>query len=498
MAVAIERYRFTDADHARFRAQLAPELEVLRALLARRGFGAGPASLGAEVEFFLTDERGRASHRNVELREAARDGRLCLELARFDLELNLTPVAARGAPFTAMRRELEECLAHVRACGAPFEARPVTIGILPTLTPADLGPHALTDAPRYHALSEKVLAESHGKQVIRIAGEDRLELRWPEITMEGACASFQLHLRVPPDAYARVYNAAQLVTPLALAIGANSPLFLGHRLWDETRVALFKQSVEMRDLELANWRAPARVAFGHGWVREGAWELFADAVALHEPILPIASDEDAVAVLAAGGTPRLAALRLHQGTIWRWNRAIYDPAGGGHLRIEFRALPSGPTPADMFANGALLAGLAVGLAPRMDELIPALPFTYAERNFYRAAQSGLGATLLWPSRMAPSPREREVAPLLAELLPCADDGLAALGVDAADRAAALGIIERRLALGLSPARWLRRRFAALCRRQPGLAALGEVTRDYADLAATGTPLHEWPVPESVS
>jgi len=494
MAVAIERYHFTDADHARFREQLALELEVLRTLLARRGFGDGAASLGAEVEFFLADEAGRACHRNVELREAARDGRLCLELARFDLELNLTPVAAAGAPFAALRAELEDCLEKVRACGAACGARPVTIGILPTLTPADLGHHALTDAPRYHALSEKVLAESHGRQVIRIAGEDPLELRWPEVTLEGACASFQLHLRVSPADYARVYNAAQLVTPLALAIGANSPLFLGHRLWDETRVALFKQSVEMRDFELTSWRAPARVAFGHGWVREGAWELFAESVALHAPIMPIASEEDATAVLATGGTPRLAALRLHQGTIWRWNRAIYDPAGGGHLRIEFRALPSGPTPADMLANGALLAGLAAGLAPRMDELLPALPFGYAERNFYRAAQAGLGATLLWPSRLAPSPRERDVPSLLAELLPCADEGLAALGVEAADRARTLGVIERRLALGLSPARWLRRTYEALCRRLPGPAAIGELTRRYAELAATGTPLHEWPAP----
>ena len=76
---------------------------------------------------------------------------------------------------------------------------------------------------------------------ININGPDHLVTTSDSVTLEGANASFQVHLRIDPKRFADTFNAAQLVTPLAVAIGANSPLFLGHRLWDETRLALFKQ-----------------------------------------------------------------------------------------------------------------------------------------------------------------------------------------------------------------------------------------------------------------
>ena len=181
------------------------------------------------------------------------------------------------------------------------------------------------------------------------------------MSLEGAATSFQVHLRVDPAAFARTYNAVQAATAPVLAVAGNSPTFLGHRLWEETRIALCKQSLDERDRRGLRRRL-ARVAFGTGWLRGGALELFAEGVRLYQPLLPVLGDHDP----SDGGdqwrAPPLEELRLHQGTVWRWNRAVYDPASGGHLRIEMRALPAGPTVVDMLANAALLVGLSLWLA----------------------------------------------------------------------------------------------------------------------------------------
>ena len=238
-----------------------------------------------------------------------------------------------------------------------------------------------------------------------------------------------------------MYNAVQLATAPALAVSVNSPTFLGHRLWEETRVALFKQSVDDRAAPTDGpRRGVPRVCFGLGWVKRGALELFEESVELHEPLLPVMSDEDPVAVTRAGGIPLLAELRLHQGTVWRWNRAIYDPSEGGHLRIEMRALPSGPTVADMMASAAFLVGLALELS-RNPALFDCVPFEVAEGNFYRAAQHGLAAELLWPQGnelLAIGARE-----LVHELLPVARRGLLHAEIDAGECERWLEIIERR-------------------------------------------------------
>jgi hypothetical protein len=180
-----------------------------------------------------------------------------------------------------------------------------------------------------------------------------------------------------------------------LAVAGNSPTLLGHRLWEETRIALCKQSIDDRDGRGLRRRL-ARVAFGTGWLRDGPLELFTDSVRLHQPLLPILSNQDPLAGGTQAQAPPLAELRLHQGTVWRWNRAIYDPALGWHLRIELRALPAGPTVTDMLANAAFLIGLSRWLAAQDQRWTYRLSFERAEHGFYRAAQHGLAAELTWP------------------------------------------------------------------------------------------------------
>ena len=349
----------------------------------------------------------------------------------------------------------------------------------------------MTDLPRYRALSAAIKQSRLRPFEVCIFGEDPLNITCDDVTLEGANTSFQVHLRVPPRKFAGYYNAAQLVTPIAVALGANSPTFLAHRLWDETRVALFKQAIDSRPLMEGDWAPPARVSFGHGWVRDGAYELFAEAVGLFPPLLPIVGEQLPLECFQRGKLPRLDELRLHQGTVWRWNRAIYDPGMGGHLRIELRALPSGPTPIDMVANAAFLVGMVLGLGDSMESLLPYFPFHFAERNFYRAAQQGLDANLLWPSVAPPSPRERPVCELANDLLPVAQRGLEENGVDSKDVDRMLRVIRERIDSRMNGARWQRQLLARLEQQMSRSEALSVLVEQYVKEAQSGGPVTTW-------
>ena len=490
MGIRIDRSHFEAHEFDAATRKLRDSLSALQQLLARPGFGRGTRTIGAEVELALIDARGRALPLNRQVLAESLDPHLQLELDRFNLEYNLTPVAVTGTPFATLQRELELALRGVGAAAARHGGRIVSIGILPTLELGELQSGAMTDLPRYRALQAAIRGIRREDFHIRIDGAEPLDISCDSVTIEGANTSFQLHLRVDPEDFARFYNAAQLATPLALAVAANSPFFLGHELWDETRVALFKQSVDTRPPRATEWRRVSRVPFGHGWVRHGAFELFAEACHLYRVLIPARSDEDPLAVVRDGGVPALAELRLHQGTIWTWNRPVYDPADGGHLRIELRALPSGPTPIDMMANAAFLLGLAAGLAERIDTLLPAFPFRHAEYNFYRAAQHGLRAELLWPELDTQSPATVAAAELCRRHLGIADEGLDRLGVAAAERSALLGLIRDRLDSDTTPAGWQRRRLRALG-TMPRRQALERVLSDYIQNSRTGRPVSEW-------
>jgi hypothetical protein len=300
-----------------------------------------------------------------------------------------------------------------------------------------------------------------------------------------------VHLRVNPAAFTHTYNAVQLATAPVLAVAGNSPTFLGHRLWEETRIALCKQSIDDRDGRGPRRRL-ARMAFGTGWLREGPLALFTEAVRLHQPLLPILSNQDPLAGGNEGQAPPLAELRLHQGTVWRWNRAIYDPALGGHLRIEMRALPAGPVVIDMLANAAFLVGLSLWLAEQEESWTWRLSFERAEHGFYRAAQHGLAAELTWPFEDHGRLRTLPAAKLVPELLPAAREGLMNAAVAAEEADHLLGVIAARVSSGQTGAVWQRRMLAALEPRLGRQHALAAMLERYLELAATDQPVHSWP------
>jgi gamma-glutamyl:cysteine ligase YbdK (ATP-grasp superfamily) len=486
----IEKEEFDERDYLQFRDRLEESLLVLGRLLERPGFGVGSSTIGAELELVLVDGDGGPLPLNHAVYAAVADPRVTFELQRFNLELNASPVPLAGQPFVALDRELTLLLDRVAAAASPYAGRPVLIGILPTLVREHLSADMMTDSPRYRALNSGLRQARQSPFRIQITGANPLLLTSPAVSFEGANTSFQLHLRVDPADFTRVYNAVQLATAPALAVSGNSPTFLGHQLWEETRIALYKQSVDDRPGQRPR-RRPSRTALGTGWLRGGVLELFTESVRLHQPVLPVLADEYP-GDHAEPDLPRLDELRLHQSTVWRWNRAIYDPASGGHLRIEMRALPAGPTMIDMLANAAFLIGLSLWLAEQDQRWTYALPFERADDAFYRAAQYGMAAQLSWPAGRRDQVRTVHAGRLVAELIPAARQGLLHGGVAPAEADRLLEVISERAATGRTGAAWQRAALAAFSRNLDRHQALAAMLNRYLELSDSGEPVHTWP------
>ena len=290
MAIAITQDTFSEDDHARFAGRLVDQVAHLSRICDEPGFSEGPATLGAELEVPIVGADHRPCPCNTDVLKVLNDPRATVEIARFNVEFNLTPVPAAGRPFTALGDEMRELLTDGNAAAAMHGARLLPVGILPSVMPEDVTRDAMTDVARYRALERQVGRLRGGPARVSIHGEEPLTLQYDGVMLEGANTSCQIHLRVSAARFADTYNAAQLATPIAVALSGNSPVFLDHLLWDETRIAVFKQSVEARTADDLVWRRPSRVAFGHGWVRRGAPELFAEGVRLHPPLFPVCDD----------------------------------------------------------------------------------------------------------------------------------------------------------------------------------------------------------------
>lgn len=449
----VEVFEITDEDRKNFAARVHDCMDALKQVLAKPGFGEGPISLGAELEACIVDEQGDAAPINQQILKDLNDPLFQHEINKFNLEFNMSPVPAKGTPFTSMREEADEALHRALDVAGSHNAKLMLTGILPTLRSENFGEEFMTDVGRYHMLDRELYKMRGESFKINIDGKDPLKYECDNVTLEGANTSFQVHLRVEPDRFADTFNATQVITPLALALAANSPLFLGHRLWQETRVALFRQSIDYRQRDETNWRQPSRISFGYGWVRRSVYELFSEAVALYPSLFPLLGDEDPLDVIKAGKLPKLDELNLHMGTTWPWNRAVYSAADGGHLRIELRSLPSGPTLVDMMANAAFFIGLIIGLRENVESMLPYLPFRFAEYNFYRAAQSGMDANIIWPTPRQRQPVERPIIDVIRSLLPLMDIGLGELGVDDAEIKIYKDNIENRLRARITGAGW---------------------------------------------
>lgn len=490
MGLSVEKSEFTAEEFERFAAKVRTDLSALTRLLHRPGFGEGESSIGAEVEFYIVNPDLRVQPINTEIAASVQDPQLTVELNRFNLEYNLKPQAFRGDPFGRTEQELLAAMGRINRHAAPLDGELVAIGILPTLRQSDMGAKVMTDEPRYHALSNALLKQRGEPFSIHIGGNDVIDLEADDVTMEGANTSFQLHWRVPAHRFADYFNAVQLVTPIVLALASNSPSLFGHHLWDETRIALFKQSIDSRSPNRRSWRHPPRVYYGTGWARS-AWELFAASASLYPPILPLMSDEDPMAVIDRGEVPKLEEMCLHQGTTWPWNRAIFDHADGGHLRIEIRSMPAGPTAVDMCANGLFVVGAALAVLDDIVHLTSILPFHYTEHNFYRAAKYGIDAEIIWPHKDQVQLQDTPLLTVARELLPRAREALQRTAVDEAEIHRLLGIIEGRIENSVTGARWQRQVTESFFKSRSPDEAFRSMLALYMANQKKNIPLHEW-------
>jgi CBS domain-containing protein/gamma-glutamyl:cysteine ligase YbdK (ATP-grasp superfamily) len=460
------------------------------------GFETGVARIGAEQEMFLVDRNMRPAPISLEVLDHAKDSRLTTEIARFNLEANLTPLSLTGRCFQQMEKELNELLSLVRKSAETFGADVLLSGILPTLQKSDLTLENLAPIPRYSQLNEGVMRLRGGPFSIHIKGLDELQISHDNVMMESCNTSFQVHFQTSPAEFASHYNMAQAITAPVLAAAVNSPLLFGHRLWQETRVALFQHSIDSRSRTQLARGQPTRVSFGDRWLKNSVVELFHDQISRFRPIMITQPDEDPFQLLARGETPLLSALRMHNGTVWRWNRACYGVADGiAHLRIENRALPSGPTVQDEMANAAFFVGLMIALPPEYGEIAKRLSFDDAKENFFAAARNGLNAQLKWLDGKSIS----ATSLILNELLPLARAGLKDARVDSSDIDKYLGVLEERVRSGQTGAQWMLDSLVSVKRH------MGHEPNDMRTRILTSTilarqkenkPVHEWKLAEA--
>ena len=496
MGQTVATVSFSHTDRQRYREKVQRCLDALARMLAEGGFSDSPPSMGLEIELNLVDDALRPAMANSVVLEKINDPAFTIELAQHNLELNVRPRPLAGAQTLELEQELTVALADANSKAHDAGASIVLTGMLPTLTEEHFDPRWLSNSPRYALLNEQIFAARGEDMVLNMEGpaipgqrSERLREYADSIVAESACTSAQLHLQVPPEQFAAHWNAAQCLAGVQVAIAANSPFLLRKALWHETRIPLFLQATDTRPEELKNQGVRPRVWFGERWITS-IFDLFEENVRYFPGLLPEIEEEDPFEVLDSGGAPQLSELRLHNGTIWRWNRPVYDVVDGiPHLRVENRVLPAGPTVVDLIANAAFFYGAQRALATADRPLWSKMSFEAAHENLHAGARHAFGAQLYWPGLGWVPPDEL----MLRHLLPMAHEGLRDCAVSDEARERYLGIIEQRCITRRTGSTWQRETVAALENR--GLerdAALVGMLRRYIEHSQSGHPVHTWP------
>ena len=482
---------FSREDRQRYRRKVRACLDVFARMLSEARFHPERRSFGMEIELNLTDDAGEPALVNAAALEAIADPAFQTELGQFNVEINVAPRLLEGEVFSELEHDARASLNDAEERARTVGAHMMIIGILPTIGPQQLRAEVFSANPRYALLNEQVFAARGEDLEIAIDGVERLLIHADTIAPEAACTSVQLHQQVEPEAFARYWNAAQAIAGVQVGVAANSPFFCGKELWRETRIALFEQATDTRPEELKIQGVRPRVWFGERWITS-IFDLFEENVRYFPSLLPVTEDEDPLETLERGDVPQLAELRLHNGTIYRWNRPIYDVVRDQpHLRVENRVLPAGPTVIDIMANAAFYYGLIRVIADDERPVWSQMSFSAAEENFHAGARGGIDAKLYWPG-LGEVPAAELV---LRRLLPLAHEGLERWGLASADADRLLGIIERRCVTLRNGAAWQSQVFHRLYddKSLDRGEALLEMTRRYREYMHSNQPVHEWPL-----
>ena len=436
--------------YQQFMKSLLSEVQALELMLERGLIESGVSRMGAEQEMFIINKAHQPANRALDILKGIDDKRFTHELGLFNMEANLSPHQFRGKCLSEMESELHEIHALAREGAARFDCDIALVGILPTLTLEHLTLDSMVPTARYQALNEAVKSLRGEDFQFTITGIDQLSVRHDNVMLEACNTSFQVHFQVSPDDFAHFYNVAQLVTGPLLAVAVNSPILLGKRLWHESRIAVFEHSIDTRSGAHQARGLKPRVHFGDDWIEESVTEIFKEDIARFRIVLTTETEDDPVGMVEKGIMPSLKALCLHNGTVYRWNRPCYGVHNNvAHLRIENRVLPSGPTVIDEIANAAFFFGLMAGMSENYGDVSKLIRFADVKTNFLAAARDGIRAQMNW--------FDDEHLPvkqlILDELLPLARKGLESKKIDPDDISRFLDVIEERVALRRTGARW---------------------------------------------
>jgi hypothetical protein len=486
----------TRQDVQRYREKTQLCLDALARMLAEDRFSTGPQQMGLELELNLIDENGDPAMANQTVLQHIDDPAFQTELGQHNIEVNVAPRPLTADETPELEQELRASLNTANDAAHTAGVSLVMIGILPTLRPEHFDQRWMSPTSRYTLLNKQILAARGEDLKLDIAGvplagqqAEWLQCAADSVLPESGCTSVQLHLQVAPDDFAAHWNAAQALAGVQVAVAANSPFLLGRALWHETRIPLFEQATDTRSPELRNQGVRPRVWFGERWITS-VFDLFEENVRYFSPLWPEIQDEDPLAVLDSGGAPSLSELRLHNGTIWRWNRPIYDVMDGvAHLRIENRVLPAGPTVIDVLANAAFFFGAMRGLAELDRPVWSQMSFQAVQDNLYAAARLGMDSQLYWPDNGWIRPDEL----VLRKLLPLAHEGLRSCGMSDAARERYLSVIEQRCVTRRTGAQWQRATVQLLAGKGADRpAALAGMLRRYLEHMHSNLPVHAWP------
>lgn len=479
----------------KFVKSLLKDVQALEYMLENDWFDKGITRMGAEQEMVIVQEDTfKPNCIAMEALDKMKDyDWVETELAKFNLETNLTPRELTDKCFSDLHEENATKLDKIQEVLDTMDTKIVLTGILPTLRKFDLDMDNLTPKKRYKALMEAINEQLVGNAYeLRLTGIDELLVKHDSPLLEACNTSFQVHLQVDPDEFVKIYNIAQAVTAPVMAIAANSPIVFGRRLWHESRIALFQQSLDTRTTHDHMREKSPRVSFGKDWLQESVMEIYKEDISRFRVLISSDVEEDSLESIKENKAPKLRALQVHNSTVYRWNRPCYGISDNGkpHLRIENRVIPSGPTVLDEVANACFWLGLTLGLADEIEDIRDLMSFEDARDNFGKAARFGIDSKFTWFNDEKVTCCDL----ILNKLIPTARKGLKKRKVAKKDIDLYLGIIQERAESHMNGARWMLRSYTELIKKTNRDEALTVLTSSIIKNQQSHIPGHKWELP----
>jgi len=475
-------------DKANYFYHLIKDIEALDIMIKKGLIECAPIRVGSEQEFCLTDNEFLPSFNSLEILEDINDKHFTTEIGSFNLEINLDPLELKDDCFSKMHKQLSKLLHMAKEKALKKNTKILLTGILPTLTLEHIVVENMTPIQRYYVLNEAIKESRKQDFNIHIKGVDDVNFLHNSVMLEGCNTSFQMHLQIHPDNFIEDYNWAQAIAGPILSACTNAPILFGKELWSETRISLFTQSVDTRANSFLLNEKQSRVSFGSEWATGSVADIFRDNVSRFRSLVTSEFVKDSVEMLDNGEIPKLLALSLHNGTVYRWNRLCYGVGNGKpHLRIENRYIASGPTIIDEIANMAFWVGVMVGKSKKYKNIHETMDFKDVKSNFYRAARYGMVTQFQWNGEHISS---HDL--ILNELLPMAYRGLYKVGVCPRDAELYLNVIKNRVASN-NGSQWMIRSFRNLLKSKKRFEALQILTAQLHVKQQKGYPISTWNV-----